>query len=431
MNLTSNPLSWPFLPLSAQSEEERARWWADCYCAGLAETVGELTGWRVVTGSNGSGKSVLLAALERRERGEALIIGYPPERWAGTPQCWVPKGNHFAQMMAGAAWQLREYILTHEEKAKGLSEVHFEFMRWLVEKYLGERAFRSWAGGLSPELAAKFPPDPTDDFFPTTTQLLDVQGQIDELVSVARRLGHPRILLFSDVDSSTAQNQVYTIENLFSQVEVIQHPGFSVLVALPVESLATARVVERARGRLSVTFMSWEAKELWDLATLYLKMALGVSDEFLPSVQSSLETTLLEVYGEYIPIAWISLVETIVFLVKGGRISWPVQEKDLSVLTREFFIRHIPIKIDLQKHGIWRGRHFIPLQGQPLAFLEVLHRNPGKSFHLSHAHLSSVAQTKNNLHSLASRTRKRIEPFPDDPIYLQHDEDGYRLEHLE
>lgn len=429
----SDLLSWPFLPLSAQAEEERARWWRECYYPGIAETVGELTGWRVVTGANGSGKSVLLAALERRERETTFIIEYPPEKWAGKPQCWIPQGNHFAQIMAGAAWKLREILLTAPEKAHLLSEVHYEFLRWLVEKYLGERVFRSWVGGLPSELAKKFPPEPTEDFFPSTTQLLDVQGQVDELVSVAHRLGYQRVLVVSDVDRKTTRESVYAVANWFSLTEIIQHPGFSVLTALPQESLIEANVVERARGRVSVLFIHWEAKEVWALARQYLKTALTDEtkvEQSLAIVETVFEKTLLEGYGTYLPTGWIALAETMTYLVRNQRLSWPVQESDVPVLEREFYIRHIPVQIDMQAHGVWRGRQFIPLQEQLLAFLEILSRTPGKSLHLEHAHLSSVAKTKNNLHSLASRTRKQIEPFPKDPIYLQHDEDGYRLEHV-
>ncbi|GAB4579062.1 MAG: hypothetical protein Fur0022_18000 [Anaerolineales bacterium] len=429
----SNLLSWPFLPLSAQAEEERLRWWRACYYPGIAEAVGELTGWRVVTGAKGSGKSVLLAALERRERETTFIIEYPPEKWAGKPQCWIPQGNHFAQIMAGAAWQLRETLLTAHERASALSEVHYEFLRWLVEKYLGERVFRSWTGGLPSDLAKKFPAEPTEDFFPSTTQLLDVQGQVDELVSVARRLGYQRVLVVSDVDRKTARESVYAIESLFSLTEVIQHPGFSVLVALPLESLTEASVVERARGRVSVLFMRWEAEEVWALMRQYLQTALEDEtkvEQSLAIVEKTFEKTLLEGYGAYLPTGWIALAETMAYLVRHKRLSWPVRENDVPVLEREFYIRHIPIQVDAQAHGVWRGKHFIQLQEQLVAFLEVLSHTPGKSVHLEHAHLSSVAKTKNNLHSLASRTRKQIEPFPKDPIYLQHDEDGYRLEHV-
>jgi hypothetical protein len=81
---------------------------------------------------------------------------------------------------------------------------------------------------------------------------------------------------------------------------------------------------------------------------------------------------------------------------------------------------------------VWRGPKFITLTDKLFEFTKLLHARQGRPIGSDDGELYSIiGNKKGNLHSLASRVRGRIEPFPEVPIYIQNKrgEGGYWLEH--
>ena len=77
--------TWPFRPLGQRSIEETEQWWTHCYVPNaIEELLLDAPHWWIVTGGAGSGKSVALTAVARREVGQSFITPYPPHRWPGS-----------------------------------------------------------------------------------------------------------------------------------------------------------------------------------------------------------------------------------------------------------------------------------------------------------------------------------------------------------
>ena len=92
----------------------------------------------------------------------------------------------------------------------------------------------------------------------------------------------------------------------------------------------------------------------------------------------------------------------------------------------------MPLRIDLEAHGVWRGPRFIRLDDQPLNFLSLLYTRRRHPINWEDDELRTLAGSKGNVHSLASRTRKMIEPVEGETIYLinKRGEGGYWLENI-
>ena len=434
---------WPFYSPEDLPAEEASRWWEECYVPGPLERSGSEPFWRILIGGPGSGKTVALLALARREAAHALLISYPPERWPGAPGEWVPGGNHLAQIMSSAALALRDLFFQRPDRIFTLSDLQKEFLRWLMEKYLGSRAFRRWMEGLPAEYNEALSRIPYQDLFPTTTQPLDVQGQIDELVNLARRLGYSWVRILTDFNEIRARKHVGALRQLIGAYDLMLHPGFRMAMTLPRGLWSREELARIARGRIEVTPLSWTREQVWEIALRHLRTARGdpslrLEDWIAPKLQQALEAWLLEEYGGYAPAGWVGLAETVLHLTTRleRRLPRPLRPSDFREVIRSLCARHLPLRMDPEARGVWRGPRFIPMADQPLNFLKALWERRGGPVDASdervRALLGSRGATKANLHTLAARIRRQIEPFPDQPVYLinRRGEGGYFLEHI-
>jgi len=442
--------AWPFRPLHARSAEETALWWEHCYLRGDAELI--LQGephWRILAGGPGSGKSAALVDLERREAVTSFVIRYPLARWPKARQAWVREGNHLAQIMAEAGMALRDYLTQNPEKMALLSESQRTFFRWLLQKFGGPRAFHRWIDSLDAPLVEAFQNITYEDIYPTTTDPLEVQGQIDDLASLVRKLGYRRALVTVDFDQielharSTGLTEAHTtlanLEDLFEWLSLMHHPGLALVAALPIEVMQEARLVERVRGRVSVVYLRWNATKVREIALRHLRQAIDQPDahleDFMPgALWDEIEKQLVAEYGDYVPAAWVALAETVLYLTSRllDPLPLPLLPSQKSDIEHMLFTRHMPLRLDFARHGAWRGPKFIKLTDQLLNFLSILREREGHPINSEDEKLIAVAQTKGNIYSIASRTRDCIEPFPNDPIYVHNKrgEGGYWLENF-
>jgi len=436
-------MRWPFRPPASWSAEEAARWWKECYLPGPMEALEEGPHWRILLGGPGSGKTIALMALARREAHEAFVIIYPPERWPGGPRAWLSGGNHLAQIMSAAAITLRDHLFEQPHALSRLGEVHKEFLRWVMEKHLGSRAFRRWVEDLPPEYGESMSRVPYEDLFPTATHPLDVQGQIDELVSLVRRLGYSWVRVLSDLDRVQASFHRRALRELLEWHDLMYHPGFRMAIALPQEIWEGENLAQFARGRIGVLPLTWTREQVWEIARRHLRAALDDPSQDLEEwmeeeLRTEIDKWLYQEYEGYVPAGWVALIETILHLIleQGEAFQRPLRRSQAKEVLRTLCARHMPLRIDLEGHGVWRGPRWIPLAEQPFNFLRVLWERRGAPVDVSderlRAALGSRGATKANLHTLAARLRRQIEPFPEQPIYLinRRAEGGYCLENL-
>lgn len=426
-------LEWPFRPLQARSIEETAVWWSTCYLPNPAEAIFvNQPHWCIVTGPSGCGKSVVLAALERQQTGN-FLINYSPVHWPHATHPWVSGGNHLAQIMTSASLILRHHLHNHPEKIAAFSRLQLEFLRWMLEKAGGSRAFLRWAENLPVQIREQLVDIPSHNLYPTTTDPLDVQGQIDELATLVQKLGFRRVMITADLNTQEIQPHLLDLQELFQWLELTHHPHFVLIAAVPTQAMLQGNIIPRARGRVSVIDLQWSTEQVQTIANKHLQCASSRADISLDTFASSeliaaLAPTVAREYPLPSPAGWIQLAETLLYTCKVKKVS-RLHKNDLNEVEYHFYKRHFPLKLDEPNHGVWRGYHFIQLDDQPLRLLSLLQQCAGFPINLDDSRLFSLVGSKDNFHTVVSRTRKAIEPIPDTPLYLLNKRGvGYWLE---
>jgi prepilin-type processing-associated H-X9-DG protein len=436
--MTSTYAQWPFRPVTARSIDETERWWDLCYLPTEASRI--LAGWphwRIIAGGPGSGKSVLLAEIERNEAAQSLVVRYPTDYWPNSKMTLVKDSNHLAQIMACSAIAIRDYLSGSPDKIRQLTHGQIVFLRWMLDRFIGMRAFGRWIDGLESELTEILQGTLYEDLYQSVTEPRDVHGQIDELIGLARRLGFRRVLVSFDLDSRRFRHRD-SLGRLFDTLDLMHHAGLSLIAAVPTDALITCNLVERARGRVNVLYLDWSVAQVQEIADRYLRAATQDNTAKLEFYAESpllehLESLLVTEFGSVAPQAWIILAETVLHLAtrQSGRLLPPISESDQREVVETLFKRHIKLEL-IPGKGLWRGPRFIPLDPQPLHFIEVLWHHAHTPLGAYDTELRTLAHSKGNVHTLARRVRQTIEPNPSSPIYLRNDrgEGGYWLENI-
>ncbi|MCB8917487.1 MAG: winged helix-turn-helix domain-containing protein [Ardenticatenaceae bacterium] len=433
--------AWPFRPLHEQSIEEKELWWNNCYLpSNVDRLLPDYPHWCLVTGGPGSGKSVAIAALRRREAQASFIVPYPPERWPGSPQAWLREtDSHLAQMMVAAGLELQNFLLQNKEHARDLSGMQREYLRWLIEKpRRGRRAYRRLTDGLDEDMRTIFESVPFADLFPDENDPLDVQGQIAELVWLVQALGFQRVLFILDLQTRYHDQYADSLAELFDWLDIMHQPGFALVAAVPPPTIERGQLVARTRGRVSVLHLNWQTEQGIAIADRLIRQALPAGAKHMSLNSLADERTIADMaeviageYGYQAPAGWVTLAETILYLDgKDGRSgSGQLEDRSLEV-QRAYFARHMKIAVDEDAHGIWRGPKFMHLDDRPFQFVRLLLQRRGNPINWDDNELRILAGSPGNVHSIASRTRKVLEPFPSDPIYIinRRGEGGYLLQ---
>jgi hypothetical protein len=434
--------SWPFRSPDTLPSHEAQQWQAHCFWP--HPVVGLMAGWshgRVLLGGPGSGKSILLAALEAEELAarRSFVVRYSPGRWPGGRQALIEAGNHLAQIMAAAALSLRDYFNAAPAEVDQLTPRQHIVLRWLMDDYLGQRAFNRWRDGLPEKQAQALQSVPYEQLYASTTQPLEVVGQVDEAVNLVRRLGFQRIVLTVDVSSREAPVQSAMLGELFSWLELMQQPNLALMAAVPHAAAEQIDLISRARSRINVARLEWSLDQVKALAERCLQVALNdptacferlVTREAL----ALLAERLAAEYGGDAPQGWIWLAETLLYCANREQVPTPFGIEWVDRLWLEFCARHFPLEL-LAGRGVWRGPRFITIDPQPLRLIDLLWRSRDPINIDDPGMKRILGQTKNPkslLHTLARRLRQAIEPDPSNPIYLINDrgEGGYWLDNI-
>src|SRR5581483_11004206 len=197
MSFTFSP--WPFLPSQRRAPDKERRWWDECFLSDVLERVWDNNSqWHVLYGARGSGKSLALTAIKRRVTNTSLIVEYPTQYLPGAPQP-LSRGNNLSQIMALASLELRRLLTMQPRPLSQIAGESRAFVRWLIQKFGGERAYTIWLANLPPEAAAALREIPYQDLYASDTHPEHVHGQIQELVSLIQQLGYQQVLVVLDV----------------------------------------------------------------------------------------------------------------------------------------------------------------------------------------------------------------------------------------
>ncbi len=287
---------WPFQPFHQHFVEQADLWWAHCYQPCAAESLLlDSPHWVILAGGAGSGKSVSLAMITRRINNDVFIIPYPPSRCPGNNHALrQDEDSHLAQMMANAALSLRDYLNQEQSNTDHLDDLQIEFICWLLETHLGGRAYRLFVHQLPDNLSGQFKSVVYENLYPTVTDPLDVQGQINELVGLVRTLGFQRVLFAVDIHTQDMQADLADgLSKLFSWLELMHHPRFAVAAAVPTNLLKKCKIEARARHRVRHIALQWGAAQCRAIAEKHMQQALPDIDDVILSAYAD-EDVLVE-----------------------------------------------------------------------------------------------------------------------------------------
>lgn len=442
---TPDYLNWPFWPDRPRSDEQERQWWRDCYVRGAADRQLEgLFHWFVLAGPPGSGKSVALEAWKREEARDALVLDYPPSLWPGASTAWRPNDpSHIMQMLAVAADKIAQTIHAHPELAAGLDPFQREFLRALLERQGGQRAYVNFVRALPPDAQEGYLSVPTDgDYFSDSHTRSGLQALIQELALLVGALGYRRVVYVVDPDPKQPLGPAHLrqLGDLFGWLDLTDSPYLAVVAALRDDLLRDSDVLARARARVNLVYTDWTAAECHEVAARHARRALpdAPTDFSIYSLMTAESVTLAdqlvhEECGEPNPLAWVWLADSALYAMHHAekRLVAPIVAEEFPTLRWLYFARHVKLRLDAAVQGVWRNSRLLTVENQPWRFLELLSQHDGPVNWWNSAALQRLARTQNNVHSIASRTRKAIEPDPDNPVYLlsrRGEDGGYWLE---
>jgi len=406
----------------------------DCYLPHFTETT--LHGAErsvVLFGPPDSGKTTLMRRLRQAGQSNLFFIDYPAVHWpanAHTP-------SHTDSIMGCAADALGRFLSKNPDGLASLTPVNLEYVRWLLEKYLGGRASRVLADTIRNETLLALTDRPYQDLYPTNRPNLYLRGQISELVTVVRRLGFDAgVAVLVDIDSRDAGAPAITddLPALFDWLEIFELDGFAFKIALP-ESLAVQAGLATKFERLVTPIrLHWEVADCRKIADCHLAQdGHSLAKLAEPSLLAGLEAQLCVTCGGPTPIAWTRLAHHL--LAEATANSAPLPPSAREAILCRYFRKHISLKLDTERRGVWRGAEFIALTEQPFSVLRELWRLTGRpdvSLEARDAALMRIAGKRGNLNTIARRLRENIEPDPNTPIYLHNTRaEGYWLECIE
>ena len=432
---------WPFWP-EMRSDADQARWWEECHVEAAAERQLQSTyHWFLLAGGPGSGKSVARHNWQRRQAADALVLPYPPDRWPGASRAWFPDNpSHLAQMMAAAGLAVAERLQQEPALLDALDEFQHEFLRALLQFMGGERHYRRFVAALPRHYSEALLAVPVaTDFFGDGHSWQGVHSQIEELSQLLRGLGLRRALYVIDPPTPLGPEHAAGLADLFGWLDLTDNPGFAVAAVARAELLAAGSLLARARGRAGLVYTNWTAAACHRVAEQHLRVALTdapaapLAALLTDNALADLDALVNDEYGRPAPAAWAALAEALLYVTRrtAEPLPAPLSRDDLPRLKVEYFRRHVPLGIDSQRGGVWRGPRFIPLNPQPLRFLQLLQQRRGHLVNWDDDDLRLLAGSKNNVHSIASRTRHAIEPVAGYDVYLCNrtgDDGGYWLE---
>ncbi|MGQ9832818.1 MAG: hypothetical protein ACUVRJ_03310 [Candidatus Villigracilaceae bacterium] len=420
---------WPFAPPANRLPEEEERWWEICYTPHpVLEAIESRSQWCVLRGGFQQGKSILLKALKRRQDDDVLVL---EDDFLSAPQAEAWQGNILRRILFHASWALRDRLRTQPEVFSRLSKTQLEFLRWAIEKFHGRRAFLRWLDGLPSEHAQRLDQIPFEDLYPTQTASIDVDGQLEELINLCHRLDYQQVTIHLDTSPFLTTNQQSEIRAMLGWLKPMERYGVRVILALP-PFFSKEEITEIGRGRLTVLEIKSAPDFTDEVVRRHLLAATSGQFEDLlqlcsSSLMAKLKAMVAEEFGGSPPGPWLKIAEIILETAHpSGQI--PLTEEAFSAIQWTYAARYQPLRLGSpdMPPGVWRGYQWLNLDRALYEFLTTLMEQKGRC--VNH---EIVRTSKSNLHTLASRLKKIIEPNPGHDVYVKNRKgEGYWLENF-
>ncbi|MCA9935185.1 MAG: hypothetical protein H6662_17305 [Ardenticatenaceae bacterium] len=422
---------WPFMPTNTQTPEQQQQWWQDCFVSTPEVTrFAQAEASAVLVGGAGSGKSTAVAALQYKLDEPTLLIQYLPHHWPGGNRPWVPGGSHLSQILAAAATEVVRLLSDKAKLYTAVTELdtRLEFLNWLVEKHLGRRTLARLYQRLRHLTPAPSFPDASIDLYSTVIGEADTWNLLDELIDLIQALGYPQTLLVLDLNEAEAEAHLNDLRKLLGWLDLFEYPEFAIRAAIPESAARQLNLLQSDNGRLPVIRLQNNEAVIEQVVGQHMKVATQGACNSLKglaetAVLQRAQTEIKSLYAAESIAGWLQWAETLLMLSAQQNPS-----DDLETAVYHFYQRHIPLRLETARNGVWRGPQFVSLDQQPYELLKKLfdlrgQPNPGI--------LQEVAGSPGNLNTLVSRLRKEIEPINGKNLYLQNRRDrGYWLENF-
>ncbi len=429
---------WPFLPATMRTPEQNRQWWEHCFQVTLpVENFANAVGSTAVIGQQGNGKTTALDYVMSQVGGQSLLVRYPSQNWPHSPRPKMPGKGHISQIMALVAAGVVHVMETEPGRytAVQTNPLQQEFLCWLVEKYLGRRNLVRLAYRLQQTRQTTLAvPEQFNEVYASDEDEAEVWGQIGESADLVQALGFKHIALLIDLNEMEMSDHLTDLISLFSRLDLLEHPGWSVRAALPQTDVTRQQVLHAVNGRLHPIRLEYTNEEIQAIVSRHLQAA---TDGRVRTLEMLTDTAVLArarqelqvLYGTQTLAGWLNWAETLLNLAATGCEfeDAALSQTDKVVLT--YYKRHMVLRLDEGKQGVWRGPQYIPLEGQPFELMKKLFGARGRP---SPDALFQVAGSVANLNTLANRLREKVEPVKGKTnVYIQNRrEQGYWLENF-
>lgn len=388
-----------------------------------------------LTGNKGDGKSTAVAYFRRENHQNILVLHYNPIHWPCGERPKVPDENHVSQIMALAATDIASLLESPPimAAAASLNPLQREFLCWLIEKYLGRRTLIRLTYRLQNEAhVALAPPEQFEDLYPSTSLAADIWGQIGELGELAQALGFSQIALSLDLSDYEISTHLQDLVDLLTHLDLLEHPNWIIRATLPNMDIIRNQILNQTNGRLYSLRLEHDESRQGDIVKKHLNLATdGRVTQFTDLAETAVLDRAFEeintLYGLNALAGQLNWAETLLYTHENG---CQVEDEKLTAVDAKvitFYKRHILLRLDKEKQGVWRGPQFISLENQPFELMKKLFELRGQP---APEALYDVAGSVANLNTLANRIRNKIEPVKGKTnVFLQNRRDqGYWLE---
>ncbi len=382
----------------------------------------------VVFGHPGSGKQTAFEQMLARCTEHTLLVPWPtgPLTAASAP---TPQIAVYVAVRSAVAQAFVDVIRTQTYKLSALSDDGREFLHWLLTASYDARRRRT-LGRLAPELGELLAAPPEALY--TDYGADSIRFQVDEMVLLAQELGYARIVIHCHVEGDLPPSACEPLQLLFAWRDLWEQRRFVLKAALPQRIVEKYDLMRHARGRVPFLRMEWEIVQCVAVADAWASYGspqpLALATLLEPPLFDSVAAMIEHIDGEHLPAGWKLVGELArdFYLDRRRQLSL---ESEGSLLRQRLYQHLAPLRIEPDRLGVWRGRRYIPLSGQPLRVLEVLVRADSDE---TRDALLAVTGTENNLYRQIKNLRDAIEPLPQragEWVYVRNAGNGnYKVE---
>lgn len=424
---------WP-LPGHQRSLEQNEQWWQECFVrTQVIDSFLGMTHAAAIVGHPGTGKTTALELLAREERGRALLLNYPLNRWPCGKTPLKPGEGHISQIMSAAAIQIHDLISQQPDLYVQLNSMQQEFLLWLIGDGLGLRTLQRFILMLNNKtkqsitIARRLP-----ILYPGEPTALDIHSQISELVEMINVWQMEKIFLLIDIRELELSRFSNEIQAFLHWSDLLEQPDFIIRLALPLSAITKHHIIKRDNGRINIIDCEYTDDEIIVILhrifqTLTNNPQTRLQEFITPDLTLPIREEIIQLYGTSAVAGWLNWLEILLF--ESTRPTPIEADSRLELLRYHYYQHHVRLAFDPYQQGVWRGPQFLSLEKQPYEFLKKLFELRGQS---SPDELYELAGSQANLNTLTSRIRKQIEPLGSKKeIYLHNRRDlGYWLENF-